>query len=62
MKKSHYAYKKIASPKTWGEFKKIISDFPDDSIVSWINQPRQSIYERVPYPEEKQKERIIGFQ
>ena len=53
-------YRLIAAPQTWGELKKVISCFPENSQIAWINQPRQSIYEREPYDDDT--ERVIGFQ
>ncbi len=55
-------YKPIADPKTWGELKKVISDFPDDCPICWINQPPQIIHERKLDQDKYPNERLIGFQ
>ena len=60
-KSKYNAYQLVATPITWGDLKKAIADFPDDAHIVWINQFRQSLYERSPDDVES-NERIIGFQ
>lgn len=57
---SAFHYRRLAAPKTWGELKAIIADFPDDGGIGWINQFTQVLYERAPMPGESG--RIIGWQ
>lgn len=39
-------YKMIGTPKTIGELKKLIENYPDETSFGFLNQPMQDLFER----------------